>query len=135
MSQTTLTEPLNREALRQRLLALPGATEGFPFSLPVRVFKVGGKIFAIMGLDDQPISVALKGTPEDNEADRAEYQAVRPAWHMNKRHWNTVTLDGSIPDDVLGEMIGASYALVVHGLSRAARESLPKENHAADHRP
>ncbi len=127
------TDP--REALRRRLAALPGVTEEFPFSLPVRVFKVGGKMFAIIGLDDQPLSVTLKGTPEDNEADRAEYPAVCPAWHMNKRHWNTVTLDGSIPEDVLGEMIGASYALVMHGLSRAARLGLQEKSNATDYRP
>ena len=106
----------SRESLRCRLAALPGATEEYPFKLAVRVFKVGGKIFAVTSLDDKPMSVTLKGSPDDNEADRAEYPAVRPGWHMNKRHWNTVTLDGSVPDDVLAEMIQASYALVVRGL-------------------
>ena len=124
-----------REALRRRLAALPGATEEYPFGPDVRVFKVGGKIFAITGPDDAPASIALKGTPEDNEADRAEYPAVRPGWHLNKRHWNTVTLDGSIPENVLNEMIRASHALVVHGLPRAVRQTLPKETDASDHRP
>lgn len=81
-------------------------------------------MFAVTGLDDDPVCVTLKGHPDDNEADRAEYPAVRPGWHMNKRHWNTVTLDGSVPDDVLTEMIRASYALVVRGLPRAARPIL-----------
>ena len=127
----------DREALR-RLAAMPGATEEYPFSLDVRVFKVGGKIFAITGVDDDPPQLSLKGSPEDNEADRAEYPAVRPGWHLNKRHWNTLTLDGSIPDDVLSEMIQASYAIVVSGLTRAARAALPKESketNAPDHRP
>ena len=113
-----------RESLRRRLAALPGATEEYPFKLPVRVFKVGGKMFAITSTDDNPVWLTLKGCPDDNEADRAEYPAVRPAWHMNKKHWNAVTLDGSVPDDVLAEMISASYALVVHGLPRAARPVL-----------
>lgn len=113
-----------REALRRRLAALPGATEEYPFKLPVRVFKVGGKMFAVTGVDDDPACLTLKGAPDDNEIDRAEYPAVRPAWHMNKKHWNAVTLDGSVPDDVLAEMIAASYALVVHGLPRAARLAL-----------
>jgi len=126
-----VTDP--REDLRRRLAALPGAAEEYPFGLDVRVFKVGGKIFAITGPDDAPASVSLKGDPEDNEADRAEYPAVRPGYHMNKRHWNTVTLDGSVPDEVLTEMIQASYAIVVSGLTRAARASLlerSKENNA-----
>ena len=109
------------ESLRRRLAAMPGASEEYPFKLPVRVFKVGGKMFAVTGMDDNPVRLTLKGYPDDNEADRAEYPAVRPAWHMNKKHWNAVTLDGSVPDDVLAEMISASYALVVHGLPRAAR--------------
>lgn len=124
-----------REALRRRLAGLPGAAEEYPFTLAVRVFKVGGKMFAITGVDDDPIRLTLKGTPDDNEIDRAEYPAIGPAWHMNKRHWNTVTLDGSVPDEVLTEMIQASYALVVHGLPRAARPVFQEESHAADHRP
>ena len=126
-----LTDP--RETLRRRLAALPGAAEEYPFTLAVRVFKVGGKMFAVTSLDDDPVSVTLKGDPDDNEADRAEYPAIRPGWHMNKRHWNTVTLDGSVPDDVLAEMIRASHALVVNGLPRAARRALQEENDAANH--
>ena len=114
----------SREALRRRLAALPGATEEYPFTLAIRVFKVGGRMFAVTGIDDDPPHLTLKGDPDDNEADRAEFPAVRPGWHMNKRHWNTVTLDGSVPDEVLTEMIRASYALVVHGLPRAARPTL-----------
>ncbi len=116
--------------LREHLAALPGATEEYPFKLPVRVFKVGGKMFAMTPMDDDPGWVTLKGTPEDNEIDRAEFPAVRPAPYMNKRHWNTVTLDGSVPEGVLAEMISASYALVVHGLPRAARPSGQEEPHA-----
>lgn len=86
-------------------------------------------------LDDIPVRVTLKGHPNDNEADRAEYPAVRPGWHMNKRHWNTIALDGSVPDEVLTEMIRASHALVVRGLPRAARSILQEECNAADHRP
>jgi predicted DNA-binding protein (MmcQ/YjbR family) len=92
-------------------------------------------MFAVTGLDDDPARVTLKGDPDDNETDRAEYPAVRPGWHMNKRHWNTVTLDGSVPDEVLAEMIRASHALVVRGLPRAARTGLQEENDAPNHRP
>ncbi len=113
-----------RESLRRRLAALPGATEEYPFTLAVRVFKVGGKMFALTDLEDDPVRLTLKGTPDDNEIDRAEFAAIRPAWHMNKRHWNTVTLDSTVPDEVLSEMIAASYALVVDGLTRTARAEL-----------
>lgn len=125
------------EALRRRLAALPGATEDYPFKLAVRVFKVGGKMFAITSLDDDPIRITLKGDPDDNEADRAQYLAVRPGWHLNKRHWNTVTLDGSVPDEVLTEMIQASHTLVVRGLPRAVRPVLQtilrEESDASDY--
>jgi len=116
--------------LRGRLSALPGATEEYPFTPTACVFKVGGKMFAVTDTDDDPIRVTLKGTPEDNEIDRAEYPAVRPGYHMNKRHWNTVTLDGSVPDDVLTEMIRASHALVVQSLPRAARPAMQEKPHA-----
>ena len=129
MTAMTQTSDL-RETLRGRLAALPGAAEEYPFKLPVRVFNVGGKMFAVTPMDDDPGWVTLKGTPEDNEIDRAEFPAVRPAWHMNKRHWYTVTLDGSVPGDVLAEMIRASHALVVHGLPRAARLVLQEEPNA-----
>ena len=119
------------ETLRGHLAALPDAVEEYPFTLTVRVFKVGGKMFALTDTDDDPVRVTLKGTLEDNEIDRAEYPAViRPGDHMNKRHWNTVTLDGTVPEDVLTEMIRASYALVVHGLPRAARALLQETNNA-----
>ena len=114
----------SREALRRRLAALPGATEVCPFGPAARAFKVSGKMFAVTGVDDDPPYLTLKGTPEDNEADQAEYPAVRPGWYMNKRHWNTITLNGSVPGEVLAEMIGASDTLVVHGLPRTARPAL-----------
>ena len=119
-----------RETLRRRLAALPGASEEYPFTPAVRVFKIGGKMFAVTDTDDDPVRVTLKGTPEDNEIDRTKYPAVRPGDHMNKRHWNTVTLDGSVPGDVLAEMIRASYALVVAGLPRAVRAELQEKVNA-----
>ena len=80
----------------------------------------------------------LRGSPDENEADRAEYRAIRPGRHLNKRHWNTIILDGSILDEVLDEMIEASYTFVWRGLTRAARVALlegSKENDAPDHCP
>ena len=108
-------------ALRRALAALPGATEDFPLDADTLVMKVGGKIFAMTGLDQDPPRVTLKGDPDDNEALRAAYPAIHPGYYMNKRHWNTVTLDGTVPADVLREMIWNSHALVLRGLPRDTR--------------
>jgi predicted DNA-binding protein (MmcQ/YjbR family) len=99
-----------------------GATEGFPFGEMVSVFKVGGKMFAIVEPGHGRISV--KCDPGYAAALREQYAAVTAGYHLDKRHWNTVALDGSVPRDVLGEWIVDSYELVVAGLTRAARAAL-----------
>lgn len=103
---------------------LPGAIEDYPFGDGVAVFKVGGRMFALVSLDAEPGSVNLKCDPELALALRAKYAAVRPGYHQNKRHWNTVELDGSIEDDELREMIDHSYELVVNQLTRRQRDLL-----------
>ena len=115
---------IDHDALRRTLAALPGATEEFPFDAKTLVLKVSGKMFAMTGLDQTPPRVTLKGDPDDNEALRAAFPAVQPGYYMNKRHWNTVTLDGTVPADVLHEMIVNSHALVVRSLTRDARRML-----------
>ena len=111
------------DELRSRCLARPGATETFPFGETVSVFKVE-KMFAIASLDEEPLEVSLKCEPELAVALRATHPAIRPGYHLNKRHWNTVTLDGSITDDEIDEMIQDSYDLVVASLTRAQRQAL-----------
>jgi predicted DNA-binding protein (MmcQ/YjbR family) len=111
-------------ALRRRCLALPGATEEFPFGPETSVFKVAGKIFAISGLEGQPLAVAVKCDPGLAEQLRASYAAITPGYHLNKRHWNTIVLDGSVPDAMVRDMIEDSYDLVVSALPRATREAL-----------
>jgi predicted DNA-binding protein (MmcQ/YjbR family) len=111
-------------ALRRRCLALSGATEEFPFGPETSVFKVAGKIFAISGLGGQPLTVAVKCDPGLAEQLRASYAAITPGYHLNKRHWNTIVLDGSVPDAMVRDMIEDSYDLVVSALPRAAREAL-----------
>jgi predicted DNA-binding protein (MmcQ/YjbR family) len=100
--------------------SLPGATEGYPFSPEALVFKVGGRIFAIV----VEASVSLKCDPLLALALREEFPAVTPGYHLNKRHWNTVQLDGSVPDDTLTDWIQDSYALAIASLTRAQRASL-----------
>lgn len=98
--------------------------EGYPFGDGVAVFKVGGRMFALVSLDGDPGTLNLKCDPDIAVDLRARHRAVRPGYHQNKRHWNTVELDGSIPDDELEEMIDHSYELVVSQLPRARRERL-----------
>lgn len=100
---------------------LPGAVEDYPFGDDVAVFKIGGKMFALVMLSGEPGSVNLKCDPDWALDLRAMYPAVRPGYHANKRHWNTVDLDGTVEDAELREMIDHSYELVVNGLSRNER--------------
>jgi len=112
-------------ALRKLCLGFPGAFEDFPFGPEHSVFKVEGKLFAISALDRSPLSVSLKCEPELAEQLRASFpDAVAPGYHLNKRHWNTVTLDGSVPDDMLRDMVEDSYDLIVAAMPRAVRERL-----------
>ena len=111
---------MDREAVVARCRSLPGATEGYPFGEGVLVFKVGGKMFAILGAT----SVSLKCDPGYAVALREEYPAVTAGYHLDKRHWNTVELDGCVPSEVLGEWIEDSHGVVMAGLSRAQRNSI-----------
>jgi predicted DNA-binding protein (MmcQ/YjbR family) len=99
----------------------PGAVEDYPFGDGVAVFKVAGRMFALVSLEGDPGSVNLKCDPGLALELRARYSAVRPGYHQNKRHWNTVDLDRSIDDNELQEMIDHSYGLVVDGLPRSQR--------------
>jgi predicted DNA-binding protein (MmcQ/YjbR family) len=109
------------ESLRTYLLSKPEAVEDFPFDTTTLVIKVCGKIFAALGINDQPLRVNLKCDPLKAELLRGKYPAVRPGYHMNKKHWNTVVLDGTVPEEELRVMIDDSYALVVKGLPKAQR--------------
>ena len=118
---------MNKQELRDYCSSKKGAEETFPFDAVTLVFKVMGKMFALMAVDtpdDQPPRINLKCDPALAEILRETYQAVQPGYHMDKRHWNTVICDGSIPDDEIREMIDNSYALVVEKLKKADREKL-----------
>jgi len=114
------------ELLRAYLLKKKGASEDFPFGPEVMVFKVGGKMFALVFLEDSPLSMNLKCDPDLAMHFREFYKAVQPGYHMNKKHWNTIVLDGSIPDDEIFAMISDSYDLVVRGLKKADKLRLKK---------
>ena len=98
---------------REYCLSKPGATEGTPFGPDVLVFKVAGKMFALAALDEVPSTVNLKCDPELALDLRDRYEQVRPGYHMNKKHWNTVEIEGAIPDGELRKMIDHSYDLVI----------------------
>lgn len=111
--------------LRDFCLSFNAAVEEFPFTPETSVFKVLGKMFALSALDAEPLKVNLKCEPEQAVRLRAEHEAVEPGWHMNKRHWNTVTV-GGLPDAVVRELVEDSYDLVVAGLPRAERLRLDR---------
>lgn len=117
---------MNIESLRTYCLSKTGATESFPFGEETLVFKVGGKIFALTSLDSSPLSVNLKCDPERAVELREQYDAVQPGYHMNKTHWNTVIINGSVRENDLKSWIDHSYDLIVKSLPKAVRLELEK---------
>ena len=111
---------MNIERYRSYCLEKKGVTEEFPFDSNTLVFKVMGKMFALTDVTTFS-SINLKCDPEEAVELRETYEAVRPGYHMNKKHWNTVLMDGSLPDKVLLSWIDKSYNLVVLSLSRSEK--------------
>jgi predicted DNA-binding protein (MmcQ/YjbR family) len=106
---------------REYCLSKPQTTEGTPFGPDVVVFKVGGKMFALASLDEVPARANLKCDPDLALELRDRYEQVRPGYHMNKKHWNTVEIESGIPDIELRNMIDHSYELVVSSLPKLKR--------------
>ena len=123
---------MDLESFREYCLKKPGATEGTPFGETVLVFKVSGKMFALAALDEVRARVNLKCDPDLALELRDRYEQVRPGYHMNKKHWNTVEIDSGIPEAELRKMIDHSYELVVQSLPKAQRTSLQKRGRSAD---
>lgn len=114
---------MNIEELRDYCLSLKGVTEEFPFGESVLVFKVVGKMFCLTDLESD-LSIAVKNDPERNIELREEFTAIKPGYHMNKKHLNTVSIDGTISDDMLKNLIDESYDLVVMKLTRKEQTEL-----------
>ncbi len=110
--------------LRRRCLDFPGSVEAFPFSPGTSVFKVAGKMFALSALKARPLSVSLKCEPVIAEQLRGSHPAVRSGYHLNRRHWNTIEIDGSLDDGFLFDLIEDSYDLVVAGLPKRVQAEL-----------
>ncbi len=115
---------MNLEQISAMISALPGAVEEQPFGPLVDVFKVGGKMFALLAPEGSPETLSLKCDPEWATALREEYEAITPGYHLSKRHWNTLALDGTLDGDLVAQLIVHSYETVVAGLSKVARSSL-----------
>jgi len=107
---------MNIEELRSYCIHKKGVTEGFPFGELVLVFKVLNKIFLLVNLDEYPLQFNVKCNPETAIELRETYPCVQPGYHMNKRHWNTVSVDQSVSDQLLKQWIDHSYDLVVQSL-------------------
>lgn len=123
---------MNHDELRAYCLAKPGTLADFPFDADTLVFRVSDKLFALTDIQSVPVSVNLKCDPDWAIVLRQHYDAVKPGYHMNKKHWNTVVLDGTIPNDEIQEMIDHSYRLVVKGLTKSDREKLSQIPDNAD---
>lgn len=114
------------EAIRAYCLTKKGVEEGFPFDETTLVIKVGGKIFVLMNLDGDP-SMNLKCDPDRAIELREENPAIIPGYHMNKKHWNTVILDGSLSKKLILEMIDHSYDLVLKSLPAKLRLEIEQD--------
>jgi predicted DNA-binding protein (MmcQ/YjbR family) len=121
---------MNSAGLRTHCLSFPGSVETFPFGEQTSVFKVAGKMFALSRLTADPLKLSLKCDPLLAERLRGAHPAITPGYHLNKRHWNTVTIDDSIPDQMLKDTIEDSYDLVVSQLPAARRRALGWEDPA-----
>lgn len=114
---------MNIEELREYCLSMPATSEDLPFDETSLVFKVGKKMFLLTELDED-FWINVKCDPEKAVELREMYPAVKPGYHMNKKHWNTIQIDGSIPDTLLKAWIKDSYDLVMNGMTRKEREKL-----------
>jgi predicted DNA-binding protein (MmcQ/YjbR family) len=119
---------MNLPTLRAHCLAKPGTTEELPFGPETLVYKVMGKIFALTGDELEPKSVNLKCDPDDALFFRTRFEGITAGYHMDKRHWITVDLHGSVPETLIFELIDDSYELVVKGLRKKDREQLSQTN-------
>ena len=110
--------------LRAWCLGRPGAIEDFPFGPEHSVFKVECKMFAISALERVPLEISVKCEPDLAVELRNSYAAIRPGYHLNKRHWNTLTVDGSLPDQLVRDLVEDSYDLIVSALPKRVQLGL-----------
>lgn len=115
---------MNIEELRECCLSLKNVEEAMPFGPDTLIFKVGGKIFLIVGLDDSPLQFNVKCDPEKAIELREQYDCVIPGYHMSKKHWNTIIINGTASEKLVRQWIADSYMLVIAGLSKSEQKRL-----------
>jgi predicted DNA-binding protein (MmcQ/YjbR family) len=115
---------MNYESLCNYCDGKPGSYRDMPFGADTLVYKVLNKMFVLIAWQEEPLKISLKADPVDAVILRKQFASVKPGYHMNKKHWITVTLDGCVPDEELRKMITESYTLVVQGLPHAAQAQL-----------
>jgi predicted DNA-binding protein (MmcQ/YjbR family) len=113
---------MNIETLREYCLSKKNAREDQPFGPDVLVYKVSGKIFLLVSLDEEPLQFNVKCDPELALELREEYSSVIPGYHMNKKHWNTVIVDGTVPSKKLKDWIDHSYELIARSGKKKTRK-------------
>ncbi len=118
---------MNVEEIREYCLSLEGTTESFPFDDVTLVFKVSGKMYALLALDS-PLSVNVKCDPNKAIELREVYPCVKAGYHMNKKHWNTIDIDGSVPFPFIKDWILDSYNLIINSLPKSQKEKYQNKN-------
>ena len=117
-------DDVDYESLCAYLESKPAARRDMPFGSDTLVFKVLDKIYALVAWQEDPLKISLKADPIDAVILRKQYSAINPGYHMNKKHWNTVRLDGSVPDDEVRRMIDESYTQVVEKMTKDKQQQL-----------
>lgn len=106
------------ESIRNYCIGKKATTESFPFDESTLVFKVAGKMYALVNLENQPLRISLKCEPEKAIDLRERHFSILPGYHLNKKHWNTIELDGTLPPKLIEELIDHSYQLVISKLTK-----------------
>lgn len=112
------------EILRDYMLSMPHTADDFPFGPQAMVFRVAGKIFGIMSWEQNPVVISLKCDPDRAVQLREQHAGITGAWHLNKTHWNGVTMDDSVSLDLVKELMDHSYELIVASLPKKVREEI-----------
>lgn len=120
---------MNKENLETYLATFKGSESSYPFGPEALVFKVMGKMFALVSQQEEPPRVTLKCSPEDGEILTGQYESVTPGYYMNKRHWITISLTGELPKEMITGLVSKSYQLVVGKLTKADRKRLEAGSH------
>lgn len=120
---------MNIEQVREYFLSKPGVVEEQPFNIPVPVFKVGGKMFSLINIHESDrTSINLKHYKEENFELREVYEEIKPGYHMNKAHWNTVYLDGNLEEDFIKHLIDISYDIVFKSLTKSKQKEISSKD-------